>query len=59
MTVFIVNDGFSLKASGGNIAPGCKTVGPGIAIPTRNGKYDYEALTQCAARLKKASSRLR
>jgi biopolymer transport protein TolR len=56
LTVFIVNDGFSLKASGGNIAPGCQGVGAGIAIPNRNGKYDYEALTQCAARLKGASA---
>src|SRR6187402_1698951 len=33
LTVFIVPDGFSLKASGGNIAPGCSGVGPGIGIP--------------------------
>jgi biopolymer transport protein ExbD len=56
LTVFIVNDGFSLKASGGNIAPGCQGVGPGIAIPQRSGKYDYDALTVCATRLKGASS---
>jgi biopolymer transport protein ExbD len=56
LTVFIVNDGFSLKASGGNIAPGCQGAGPGIAIPLRSGKYDYAALTDCAARLKNASS---
>ena len=56
LTVFIVNDGFSLKASGGNIAPGCQGVGPGIAIPTKGGKYDYEALTQCATNLKHASA---
>ncbi len=52
LTVFIVNDGFSLKASGGNIAPGCTGPGPGIAIPMNNGKYDYGALTTCAAKLK-------
>jgi biopolymer transport protein TolR len=55
LTVFIVNDGFSLKASGGNIAPGCQGVGPGLSIPTKGGKYDYAALTQCATRLKSAS----
>lgn len=55
LTVFIVNDGLSLKASGGNIAPGCMGVGPGNAIPNKNGKYDYEALTACATRLKNAS----
>ncbi len=52
LTVFIVNDGFSLKASGGNIAPGCTGQGPGIAIPMAGGKYDYRALSECAARLK-------
>ena len=55
LTVFIVNDGFSLKASGGNIAPGCQGVGPGISIPSVAGKYDYAALTACAARLKGSS----
>lgn len=55
LTVFIVNDGFSLKASGGNIAPGCQGVGPGIAIPKKSGRYDYAALTECAERLKNAS----
>jgi biopolymer transport protein ExbD len=52
LTVFIVPDGFSLKASGGNIAPGCVGVGPGIAIPRNSGKYDYRGLSECAAKLK-------
>ncbi len=55
LTVFIVNEGFSLKAAGGNVAPGCQGVGPGITIPLRGGRYDYAALTECAARLKNAS----
>jgi biopolymer transport protein ExbD len=55
LTIFIVNDGFSLKASGGNIAPGCQGVGPGITIQSKGGKYDYESLTVCATRLKNAS----
>jgi biopolymer transport protein ExbD len=55
LTVLIVNDGFSLKASGGNIAPGCQGAGPGIAIPMLSGKYDYDELTRCATRLKNAS----
>jgi biopolymer transport protein ExbD len=33
LTVMIVNDGFSLKAAGGNVATGCQGVGPGISIP--------------------------
>ncbi|HEX3775666.1 MAG TPA: biopolymer transporter ExbD [Polyangiaceae bacterium] len=55
LTVFIVGDGYALKASGGNIAPGCQGVGPGDAIPLKNGKYDPESLTACAARLKGSS----
>lgn len=55
LTVFIINDGFSLKASGGNIAPGCQGVGPGVSIPRSAGRYDYAALTECAMRLKGAS----
>lgn len=55
LTVLIVNDGFGLKASGGNIAPGCLGPGAGIAVPLKNGKYDLEGLTTCASHLKKAS----
>lgn len=55
LTILIVNDGFSMKASGGNIAPGCTGPGTGIAIPKRNGKYDYTSLNACAAKLKAAS----
>jgi biopolymer transport protein TolR len=47
--------GFSLKARGGNIAPGCQGTGPGIAIPKMNGKFDYESLKKCATALKAAS----
>ncbi len=52
LTVFIVNDGFSMKASGGNIARGCDGVGPGIAIPKKGAEYDYASLTACAKKLK-------
>ena len=55
LTVLIVNDGFSLKASGGNVAPGCVGLGEGLAIPKRNGDYDYGALAECAVKLKKTS----
>lgn len=52
LTVLIVNEGFSLKASGGNVAPGCNGVGAGISIPKKGNQYDFEALNRCAARLK-------
>lgn len=56
LTVLVVPDGFSLKASGGNVAPGCRDTGPGIAIPkTTAGGYDYAGLRACAAKLKSAS----
>lgn len=55
LTVLIVNEGFAIKAAGGNVAPGCQGAGPGIAIALRGSEYDYTSLTECAARLKRAS----
>lgn len=55
LTVIIVNEGFSIKASGGNVAPGCNDTGPGIAIPKKGNDYDYESLRACAAKLKASS----
>lgn len=55
LTVLIVTDGFSLKASGGNVAAGCAGIGPGIAIPKRGPLYDLEGLNRCASKLKAAN----
>lgn len=55
LTVLVVPDGFSLKARGGNVAPGCDTTGPGVAIPTKNGEYDFPALKACVTKLKAAA----
>lgn len=55
LTVLVVPDGFSLKARGGNVAPGCSDTGPGIAIPKKEGDYDYEGLKACAQKLKSAA----
>ncbi len=52
LTILVVPDGFSLKARGGNVAPGCDDTGPGIAIPKRSGEYDYDGLRVCAQKLK-------
>ena len=41
LTVIVVPDGFSMKASGGNVAAGCNGAGPGLAIPKANNDYDY------------------
>jgi len=55
LTVMIVDDGFALKAAGGNVATGCVGPGPGLAVPKRAGRYDYAELNACAAKLKGAS----
>lgn len=56
LTVIVVPEGFSLKARGGNVAPGCNDTGPGLALPKKgsggSGEYDYEGLKKCAAKLK-------
>jgi biopolymer transport protein ExbD len=54
-TILVVPDGFSLKARGGNVAPGCNDTGPGLAIPKKDGDYDYAALKACATKLKSAA----
>lgn len=55
LTILVVPDGFSMKARGGNVAPGCSDTGPGIAIPKRDAEYDFAALKACAAKLKGAA----
>lgn len=55
LTILVVPDGFSLKARGGNVAPGCNDTGPGVAIPKRENDWDYDALKVCAQRLKGAA----
>ena len=56
LTVLVVPDGFSLKARGGNVAPGCNDTGPGIAIPNKGSDYDYDGLKACAIKLKGAAA---
>lgn len=55
LTILVVPDGFSLKARGGNVAPGCNDTGPGIAIPKKDSDYDYAALKSCVEKLKGAA----
>ncbi|MDB5215696.1 MAG: TolR-like protein [Myxococcaceae bacterium] len=56
LTVIVVPDGFSLKAKGGNVAPGCIDTGSGLAVPKRGTEYDYDALKACAVKLKAAAT---
>lgn len=56
LTVIIVADGFSMKAKGGNVAPGCNDLGSGIAIPKKGpNEYDYAGLKACAFKMKGTS----
>jgi biopolymer transport protein ExbD len=60
LTILVVNEGFSVKARGGNVASGCNDLGAGLAVGmTKNDKgepdWDYNQLTQCVAKLKGAS----
>jgi hypothetical protein len=52
LTMLVVPTGISLKARGGNVAPGCGGVGPGLAVPRRDGKHDYASLAWCLKKLK-------
>lgn len=55
LTVLIVNDGFSIKASGGSVGAGCSGIGQGISVGKRGGEYDYGGLTSCADKLKRSN----
>ena len=52
LTILIVNEGFSVKARGGNVAPGCSDTGGGIAVPKKDGAYDFEGLRACVSHVK-------
>jgi biopolymer transport protein TolR len=55
LTVLIVDDGFSIKASGGNVGPGCEGLAGGLALPKRGPDYDFAGLSACAVKLKASS----
>ena len=55
LAVIVVHDGFSLKARGGNVAPGCDDTGACLAVPKRGLDYDYAALKACASKIKGAT----
>jgi biopolymer transport protein ExbD len=55
LVVLIVQDGISVKARGGNIAPGCKDAGAGLTIPNKDGARDFAALAACVDRVKHIS----
>ena len=54
LAALITSQGVALKTSGGSIAPGCGSAGPGITVPNVGGGYDLAGLTACARRVKGA-----
>lgn len=59
LSVLITSEGHSIKTSQGNVAPGCSRAGSGLAIPKKQGSYDFSSLTDCARTLKQASPEFR
>ncbi|CAN5143853.1 hypothetical protein BH09MYX1_BH09MYX1_07290 [soil metagenome] len=58
LTILIVPEGFSVKARGGNVAPGCKDSGSGLAVAKDSaGEYDYDGLKRCVDGLKRSSDK--
>lgn len=53
--VILGADGIALKTRGGNIAPGCKELGPGITVPKKSGAYDFDSLRACATLLRESN----
>jgi biopolymer transport protein ExbD len=53
--VLLVGEGITLKTRGGNIAPGCKELGTGIAVPKKSGAYDFDPLRACATLLRESN----
>lgn len=55
LTLILVPEGISIKARGGNVAPGCQGAGPGLAFTKDGSGYPFGALAACAGRLKGAA----
>lgn len=49
LTVLVVEDGFSIKARGGNVAPGCADSGPGLAVRG----HDHGTLRACVSKIER------
>ncbi len=56
LTILAVQDGITIKARAGNVAPGCNDVGPGLTLKNEaGGHYRLAELGPCLRRLKAAS----
>ncbi|MBI5535836.1 MAG: hypothetical protein HY898_24165 [Deltaproteobacteria bacterium] len=54
LVAIVVSDGVGLKASGGNLAPGCNDIGPGLTVPRVGAALDLASVASCVAKLKGA-----
>lgn len=54
LSVTIVSEGVIVAGSGGKLARGCATTATGrvMTVPMVSGHYDWNALTECVARIK-------
>lgn len=57
LSVIVVRDGMAVKTSGGNIAPGCAAVGPGLAFPRGPAGLDLAGLQACATAARQSDPR--
>lgn len=55
LVVILGHAGISVKARGGNIAPGCTDAGPGLTLSNTDAGYEFAPLTDCLARVKAAA----
>lgn len=47
LSIILVGSAFAVKTSLGNLKPGCTDIGPGLAVPERDGKPDVAGLRAC------------
>jgi len=56
LNVTVTEKGVLVSGSGGKLAPGCADVEAGgrVTVPKKGNKYDWDALTECAWRVKQS-----
>ncbi len=56
LTLVRVADGVSVRTEMGNLLPGCKTLGVGVAVPDQAGAIDAAGLSACVKSVKAVGS---
>ncbi len=54
LNVTVTEKGVMMSGSGGKLAPGCQDIEAGgqVTVPKKGAEYDWDALTECAFRVK-------